>query len=88
MLRYRISYYLKFAMKTWVVILSAMIVAMAKKNATTRGSNVNNGRMSRKEIPEIKQGDSFYFLKKDARRMISSSSTQVPSPRNVEVFTA
>ena len=36
----------------------------------------------------IKKGDLVYFLKKDARRMISSSSTQVPSPRNVEVFTA
>ncbi len=88
MSRYRIFYYQKFAMKMRVVILSAMTIVMAKKNATIRGSNVNNGRMSKKGIQEIKQGDLVYFLKKDARRMISSSSTQVPSPRKVEVFTA
>jgi hypothetical protein len=43
-------------MKTRIVILSAMIIAMAKKNTTTRGSNVNNRRMSRKGIQESKKG--------------------------------
>jgi hypothetical protein len=75
-------------MQMRVVVLNAMIIGMAKINAVIRGSNVNNGRMSRKEIQEIKPRDLVYFLKKDASRMISSSSTQVPLSRNVEVFTA
>jgi hypothetical protein len=54
-----------------------MILAMVETNAITRGSNKNNGRMSRKGIQGIQRRDLVYFSKKDARRMISSLSTQV-----------
>jgi hypothetical protein len=64
-------------MKIWVVDMSAMILAMVEMNAITRGSNKNNGRMLRKGIQGIQRRDLVYFLKKDARRMISSLSTQV-----------
>ncbi len=84
----RFSNYLKFAMKTWVIIMSAMIIVMAKTNAITRGSNEINGRMSWKGIQEIKRKDLVYFLKEDAGRMISSLSTRVESPRNMAVITA
>ena len=75
-------------MKIGLVIMSAMILAMVETNALTRGSNENNGRMSRKGIQGIQRRDLDYFLKKDARRMISSLSTQVESPRNMAVITA
>jgi hypothetical protein len=64
-------------MKTWVVVMSAMILAMVERNAIIRGSNENNGRMLGKGIQVIQRRDLVYFLKKDARRMISSLSTQV-----------
>jgi hypothetical protein len=54
-----------------------MKIAMVKTNALTRGSNENNGRMSRVGIQGIQRRDLDYFLKKDARRMILSLSTQV-----------
>jgi hypothetical protein len=88
MSEYWISNYLKFAMKTWVVIMSAMIIVMTKTNTISRGSNKTNERMSWKGIQEIKTRDSVYFLKKDAGRMISSLSTQAESPKNMVVITA
>ncbi len=57
--------------------MSAMILAMVERNAIIRGSNENNGRMLGKGIQVIQRRDLVYFLKKDARRMISSLSTQV-----------
>jgi hypothetical protein len=71
-----------------LVIMSAMIIAMAKTNAITRGSNKTNGRMLWKGIQEIQARVSVYFLKKNAGRMILSLSTQVKSPKNMAVFTA
>ena len=64
-------------MKIELVIMSAMILAMVETNALTKGSNKNNGRMSTKRIQGIQRRDLDYFLKKDARRMISSLNTQV-----------
>ncbi len=64
-------------MKIRLVNMSAMKIAMVKTNALTRGSNENNGRMSRVGIQGIQRRDLDYFLKKDARRMILSLSTQV-----------
>jgi hypothetical protein len=65
-----------------------MIIAMAKTNAITRGSNKTNRRMSWIGIQEIKTRDLVYFFMKDAGRMILSLSTWVESPKNMAVAIA
>jgi hypothetical protein len=75
-------------MITLNVVMSAMIIALAKTIAITRGSNEINGRMSWKGTQGIKRRDLVFFLKKDAGRMISSLSTRVKSPKQMVVSTA
>ena len=75
-------------MITFDVVMSAMIIAMAKTIAITRGSNKVNGRKSEKGTKGIKRRDSVFFLNKDAGRMISSLSTRVKSPKQMVVNTA
>jgi hypothetical protein len=48
--------------------MSAMIIAMAKTIAITRGSNKTNGRMSWKGTQGIKRRDSVFFLEEGCRK--------------------